>query len=61
MWFRWWVLFGVGQVGCGVEIATWCGGNRCGAVVALENRHGAMCVALLLALMMALLVVLLLV
>ena len=51
----------MGQVGYGVEIATWCGGNRCGAVVALENRHGAMCVALLLALMMALLVVLLLV
>ena len=51
----------MGQVGCGVEIATWCGGNRCGAVVALENRHGTVCVALLLAPMVVLLVVLLLV
>ena len=46
---QWWVLFGVGQVGCGVEIFVWCGGNRCGVVVAMENRHGVVCVALLLA------------
>ena len=31
-WFKWWVLFGVGQEGYGVEIAIRCGGNRCGAV-----------------------------
>ena len=53
VWFRWWVLFGMGQVGCG--------GNRRGAMVAMENWHGALCVALLLALMVALLVVLLLI
>ena len=48
-------------MGCGVEIVVQCGGNRCEAVVAVENRHGTVCVALLLAPMVALLVVLLLV
>ena len=43
-------------MGCGVEIAVRCGGNQRGAMVAVENRHGVVCVALLLALMMALLV-----
>ena len=61
VWFRWWVLFGMGQVGYGVEIVVWCGGNQCGVVVAMENWHGVVCVALLLAPMVALLVVLLLV
>ena len=32
-----------------MEIAIRRGGNRRGVVVAVENRHGAMCVALLLA------------
>ena len=44
-WFKWWVLFGVDQVGCGVEIAVWCGGNQHGTMVAMENQHGSMCVA----------------
>ena len=61
MWFRWWVLFGMGQMGCGLEIAVRCGGNQRGVVVAMENQHGVVCVALLLAPMVALLVVLLLV
>ena len=56
-WFKWWVLFGVDQVGCGVEIAVWCGGNQHGTMVAMENRHGAMCVAQLLASMVTPLVV----
>jgi len=37
----------MGQVGCGVEIGVWCGGNRRGVVVAMcggalssGNRHG---------------------
>ena len=33
------------QVGCGVEIAVWCGGNQHGTMVAMENQHGSMCVA----------------
>ena len=56
-WFKWWVLFGVDQVDCGVEIAVWCGGNQHGTMVAMENRHGSMCVAPLLASMVAPLVV----
>ena len=44
-----------------MEIVVQCGGNQRGAVVVVENRHGTMCVALLLAPMVALLVVLLLV
>ena len=48
-------------MGCGVEIAVRCGGNQRGAMVAVENQHGVVCVALLLAPMVALLVVLLLV
>ena len=51
----------MGQMGCGLEIAVRCGGNQRGVVVAMENQHGAVCVALLLAPMVALLVVLLLV
>ena len=42
-WFKWWVLFGMGQVGYGVEIVIRRGGNRRGVVVAVENRHRAVC------------------
>ena len=48
-WFRWWVSFGIGQVGYGVEIAVRRGGNRGGAVVVVENWYGTVCMALLLA------------
>ena len=43
-------------MGYGVEIVVRCGGNQRGAMVAMENQHGVVCVALLLAPMMALLV-----
>ena len=43
-------------MGYGVEIVVRCGGNQRGAMVAVENQHGVVCVALLLAPMMALLV-----
>ena len=43
-------------MGCGVEIVVRCGGNQRGAMVAVENLHGVVCVALLLSPMMALLV-----
>lgn len=32
-----------------MQIVVWRGGNQRGAVVAVENQHGAVCVALLLA------------
>ena len=43
-------------MGYGVEIVVRCGGNQRGAMVAVENQHGVVCVALWLAPMMALLV-----
>jgi len=36
-WFRWWVLFGVSQVGYGLEIAVRCGGNW-HRVVSINSR-----------------------
>ena len=36
-------------MGYGVEIVVRCGGNQRGAMVAVENQHGVVCVALLLA------------